>query len=90
VDWFPEYRRDASISAGQLAAWHKDIQALPNPIRRDFYLFSLFTGLRRQSAVEIRWEHINLDEGTLLIPNPKGGKKRAFVLPLSDFLNEVL
>jgi len=90
VDWFPEYRRDASISAGQLAAWHKDIQALPNPIRRDFYLFTLFTGLRRQSAVEIRWEHINLDEGTLLIPNPKGGKKRAFVLPLSDFLNEVL
>ena len=90
VDWFPEYRRDASISAEQLAAWHKDIQALPNPMRRDFYLFILFTGLRRQSAAEIRWEHIDLDKETLLIPNPKGGTKRTFVLPLSDFLIEVL
>ena len=45
---------------------------------------------RRQSAAEIRWEHIDLDKGTLLIPNPKGGTKRAFVLPMSDFLIEVL
>ena len=90
VDWFPEYRRDASISAEQLAAWHKDIQALPNPIRRDFYLFTLFTGLRRESAEEIRWEHLALDKGTLLIPKPKGGTKRAFTLPLSDLLIETL
>ena len=90
VDWFPEYRRDASISAEQLAAWHKDIQALPNPIRRDFYLFVLFTGLRRKSAEEIRWEHLDLDKGTLLIPKPKGGTKRAFTLPLSDLLIEML
>ena len=90
VDWFPEYRRDASISAEQLAAWHKDIQALPNPIRRDFYLFVLFTGLRTKSAEEIRWEHLDLDKGTLLIPKPKGGTKRAFTLPLSDLLIEML
>lgn len=90
VDWFPEHRRDASIPAEQLAAWHKDIQALPNPIRQDFYLFVLFTGLRRQSAAEIRWEHVDLAKATLLIPNPKGGAKRAFVLPLSDLLIEVL
>ena len=87
VDWFPEYRRDSSISAERLAAWHEDIQALSkNPIRRDLYLFILFTGLRRKSATEIRWEHLDLDKGTLLIPNPKGGTKRAFVLPLSNFL----
>ena len=90
VDWFPEHSRDASIPAEQLAAWHKGIQALSNPIRRDLYLFILFTGLRRKDATEIRWEHLDLDKGTLLIPNPKGGTKRAFVLPMSDFLIEVL
>lgn len=90
VDWFPEHRRDAAIPAEQLADWHKDVSALPNHIRRDYYLFVLFSGLRRQSAAEIRWEHADLDKGTLLIPNPKGGAKRAFVLPLSDFLLEIL
>jgi len=90
VDWFQEYTRDAAIPAEQLSDWHNDIVALPNQIRSDYYLFVLFSGLRRQSAAEIRWEHIDLDNGTLLIPNPKGGAKRAFVLPLSDFLLEVL
>ena len=33
---------------------------------------------------------MDLAKGTLLIPNPKGGAKRAFVLPLSDFLIEIL
>jgi integrase len=90
VDWFPEYRRNAAIPAEQLGAWHKDTQALSNPIRRDFYLFILFTGLRRESAAEIRWEHVDLDKGTLLIPEPKGGTKRAFTLPLSDLPIEIL
>ncbi len=90
VDWFPEHRRDASIPAEQLANWHRDVLALPNPVRRDYYLFVLFSGLRRQSASEIRWEHVDLGNGTVLIPNPKGGTKRAFVLPISDFLTDVL
>lgn len=90
VDWFSEYRRNAAISAEELGAWHKDIQALANPIRRDFYLFILFTGLRRESAAEIRWEHVDLDNGTLLIPNPKGGTERAFTLPMSDLPIEIL
>jgi integrase len=79
-----------SIPAEQLGALHKDTQALPNPIRRDFYLFILFTGLRRKSAAEIRWEHADLDKGMLLIPKPKGGTKRAFTLPLSDLPIEIL
>lgn len=90
VDWFEEHRRDASIPAEQLADWFKDVMALSNAVRRDYYLFVLFSGLRRQSAAEIQWEHVDLDKGTLLIPNPKGGAKRAFILPLSDFLIEVL
>jgi integrase len=90
VDWFPEYRRKAAIPAEQLADWYKDIMALPNPIRQDYYLFVLFSGLRRRSAAEIRWEHVDLEAATLLVPNPKGGTSRAFVLPLSDYLVEVL
>ena len=90
VDWFEEQPRDAAIPAEHLSDWYKDITALSNPVRNDYYLFVLFSGLRRQSAAEIRWEHVDLDKATILIPNPKGGTKRAFVLPLSDFLLEIL
>jgi integrase len=90
VDWFEEKPRKAAIPAEQLADWYKGIAALPNPVRNDYYLFVLFSGLRRQSAAEIRWEHVDLKSGTLFIPNPKGGEERAFMLPLSDFLLDIL
>jgi integrase len=90
IVWFSEYSRDASIPAEQLADWYTGIRKLGNPVRVDYYQFILFSGLRRRSAAEMRWEHIDIEKGTLLIPNPKGGAKRAFVLPLSDFLIEIL
>jgi integrase len=90
VDWYIEQRRDASIAAEELAGWYKGISALPNAVRTDYYLFVLFSGLRRRSAAEMRWEHIDLAKGTLVIPNPKGGAMRSFVLPLSDFLIDIL
>ena len=48
---------------------------LPNAVRRDYYLFVLFSGLRRQSAAEMQWQHVNLDDDdtTLTVPNPKEG-----------------
>jgi integrase len=90
VDWFPEQRRDAAIPAEHLAPLYKDIQAMPNTTRRDYYLFVLFTGLRRNSAEVMAWEHTDVAKGVLQIPNPKGGTVRAFVLPLSDYLVEIL
>jgi integrase len=90
VDWFEEKPRKAAIPDNLLADWYKDITALSNPIRNDYYLFVLFSGLRRQSAAVIRWEHVDLANGTLLIPRPKGGEDRAFMLPLSDFMLDIL
>lgn len=46
IDWYSEKRRKAAIPSGSLEAWFKDVQALTNPVRRDYLLFVLFTGLR--------------------------------------------
>jgi len=90
VDWFPEYRRQEPIPIEELPNWYQKVQALKNPIRRDHHLFVLFSGLRRNDAATMRWENIKLDAGTLFRPNPKGGRKRAFTVPLSDFMIEIL
>lgn len=89
VDWYPEHKREA-IPGGNLKEWYEGIQSLSNPIRRDAYLFLLFTGLRAESAATIKWEHVNFEEQSLFIPLPKGGKKRAFYLPLSDYVINIL
>lgn len=41
-------------------------------------------------AATVRWEHLNLDEGKLHRPNPKGGKGRVFTIPLSRACVEIL
>ncbi len=57
--------------------------ALPNPIRRAFHLFVLYTGLRSEDARTVQWRDVDWDAGTLHRPTPKGGVDRAFTIPLS-------
>jgi len=90
VDFNPMPPRNSALDENQLRDWYKAVMELENPIRRDYWLFVLFTGLRKTSAATVKWEHVNLIEETIFIPEPKGGKQRAFTLPLSDFLVELL
>ena len=53
-------------------------------VRGDYNLIVLLTGLRKMDAATIRWEHLDLEEGTLRRPNPKGGTERAFTIPVSS------
>ena len=46
--------------------------------------------MRRTAAVEVRAEHFDPDRGCLRVPNPKGGEKRAFDLPLSGPLLDLV
>jgi integrase len=89
VRWFKEFRRtDSAIPATGLADWYKGIMQIGNPIRRDYLRLVLYTGLRRTNAAEMRWEHVDLDAGIVLIPKPKSG--RPFALPLSGYLLDLL
>lgn len=86
VEMHPEYARDTAIKPEDLADWYARVMRLSNPVTRDYHLFLLFTGLRRTSSATVKWEDVDLKNGTLRIPRPKGGEKRAFTMPLSDYL----
>lgn len=88
VDFNDEKRR--SLIVTDWPAFWATVQELRNPVTRDWYLFLAFTGMRRGAASEARIEHLNLEKGFLHVPNPKGGPKRAFDLPLSGFLVDML
>ena len=89
VTFNKESRRDWAMSKEELPAWFEKVQTL-SPIFRDLHIFLLFTGLRRNDACTARWENLDSELGTLNIPCPKGGKDRAFTLPLSDYLVQLL
>jgi integrase len=76
-----------------LPAWWARVQQHEPPLRQQAQLFLLLSGLRRESLVEMRWEHFNRARTSPLtfhIPAPKGGEDKAFDLVLSSELNAVL
>jgi len=83
VDWNVEERRNTGMGSPDLKGWFAQLAALDNPVRREFHLFTLLCGSRPTALQEAKPEHIDFRRRTLHIPRPKGGKKKAFDIPLS-------
>jgi integrase len=77
------------LSDAELPAWYQKVLALA-PTRSLFHLLVLHTGLRSADARSIRWDEIDFSAATLFRPSPKGGKKKAFTLPLPTVIVPML
>ena len=55
-------RRREPVSWARLPTWRTTVDAIKNPVRRDYNLVCLLTGLRRNDAASMRWEHVNLTD----------------------------
>lgn len=83
VDWNPEKRRDTGMGLADLPGWYKELDALDNPLRREFHLFLLLSGSRPDPIKRAKREHVDFGKRILHVPKPKGGEDRAFDIPLS-------
>jgi integrase len=86
--WYKLTARESLIKPTQLKAWYEAVHLLDNSTIRDYLLLVLFTGMRRSEALGLRWENIDFDEKTLLVPHTKNSKPLA--LPLSDYVFRLL
>lgn len=89
--WYRVERRQTVIKAHQLRPWFQAVQSLgsgKDSVVRDYLLLVLFTGLRRQEAARLTWDRVDFADRTLTIIDTKN--RRDHVLPLSDFLLELL
>lgn len=80
-----ERPRDAALPPENMPAMWTALQAIEDPIRRIAWETLLFTGLRSNDVKTMKWSNIR-DDGVLLVPNPKGGEDRKFLLPLPRHL----
>ena len=88
-------RRTRYIEPEQLRDWWKAVHDLKNKpqypsreVLRDYLLLLLFTGLRRNEALCLRWQNVNLDRGTLCAVDTKN--RSDHVLPMGRFLWDLM
>lgn len=88
--WHRIPRRQTTIAMHDLKKWYRAVLALQNPTMRDYILLVLFTGLRRNEAAQLKWENVDLNAQTLLVPAELSKNHQPHLLPLSDFVVTLL
>lgn len=86
--WYKIDRRKTVIKKVDLGPWVNAVEALPNETMRDFFMFVLLTGCRKEEAKKLRWYNIDFNERTLTFIDPKNGKDHT--LPFTDYLETMI
>ncbi len=86
--WFREKRRKTYIKNHQLQGWYEATMKLENEIVRDYLIFVVLTGLRKNEAAQLQWLNIDLKDKTLILPDPKN--RHEHKLPLSEHVCKIL
>ena len=84
----PARRRTIAPPAEVLPRWRRGIAAVPVAVVRDMVWFGLFTGLRRREVSELRWEHVQAEQGRFRIEETKSA--RALELPVTRQVAAIL
>ena len=88
--WYYVAPRQGIVPDHRLRDWYRAVMSLESKIARDFFLFLLFTGLRRNEAARLLWKDVNFNTGVLVIPESGTKNGREHRLPMSPFIEELL
>ena len=97
--WSKENIRQGVVAKHQLKQWYEGVMKLPlqednvsrdtsAEVVRDLLIFLLFTGLRRNEALTLKWSDIDFANHSFTIEDTKN--KESHSLPLTSVLDEVL
>jgi len=86
--WFREKRRKTYIKNHQLRGWYDATMKIENEIIRDYLIFVVLTGLRKNEAAQLKWSNIDLKDRALILPDPKN--RHEHKLPLSSHICAIL
>lgn len=79
IERFPESRRERFLSTEELARLGEAFRQFESDGRFGTGIAALrlllFTGARRGEILRLRWEHVDLERGMLLLPDSKTGRK---------------
>lgn len=86
--WHRVERRRTCIAPDELGPWVNAVLNLANDAHRDYLLFVLMTGCRRNEGMGLTWEDVNLKANTVIFRDTKNHNDHT--LPLPDYLVSML
>lgn len=86
--WYTDVRRQTLIKPTQLKPWYDAVMLLDNSVIRDYFCLLLFTGMRRQEGLTLKWENVDFQEKVITVPETKSG--RPLVIPMSEYVCALL
>jgi integrase len=86
--WYKVERRTGHLKHHQLATWFDAVLNIDNDTIRDYLIFVLLTGCRKDESAKLQWSDIDLTDNSYILRDPKNG--RPIQLPLSDYLADML
>ena len=81
IEMFPETSRDRFIQPHELPKFMEALKAEPNPFVKAAILTLLLSGQRKGEVLSMRWEDVDLEQGTWRIPETKPGRPHYLPLP---------
>lgn len=84
--WYKVDRRETFIQPNELRYWYAAVMQTDNSIIRDYLLLVMFTGLRKQEGMQLKWENVDLRNRTFTIPPERSKNGKAHTLPMSTFI----
>jgi len=85
--WYKVERRRTILKPHELKPWHDAVIKIENVIIRDYLLLTVFTGLRKQEGLQLKWYSVDMKDRSFTIPDTKNGKPHT--LPMSTFLYQL-
>lgn len=89
VQWGEERRRKTYLSPSQLTVWAQGVKKLPSPMMQDFFMLLVYTGLRKNEALSLKWSNVNLEEGYFFISGDIAKNKDDHYLPVTRQLGAI-
>ena len=84
LKFFPEVKRTRFLTSEELDR----LRGVMIPENWKLVAFAIETGLRRGEQFQLQWNQVDLENGVLTLPMPKGGKTRH--VPLSEEAKSIL
>lgn len=86
--WYKVERRTGHLKPHQLHAWFDAVLGIDNDTIKDYLVFVLLTGTRKDESAKLQWLDVDLTDNSYILRDPKN--HRPIQLPLSDYLAAML
>lgn len=85
---FTEQSRDRFLNTDELKRFWAALRDTKNEVFKHYVMISLFTGMRRNNVLTMRWEHVDFELGLIYVPDSKGGQP--LQIPMVNQIRELL